>query len=54
MGLASFADAVDCAAANNGLKRRRMLQRGEFGYPPELAPNIRIKIIFLTRDDCFA
>ena len=49
-GLASFDGAVDCAAANNRLKRRRDNQ-GEFGFAPEFALNIRIKTIFLTRNE---
>jgi hypothetical protein len=35
-GLPSFEVAVDCAAANNRLKRRRENQ-GEFGFAPEFA-----------------
>jgi hypothetical protein len=41
-GLASFDAAIDCAAANNRLKRRRKA-RANFRFAPELALNIRIK-----------
>ena len=41
-GLASFDAAVDCAVANNRLKRRREA-RANFRFAPELALNIRIK-----------
>jgi hypothetical protein len=51
-GLASFDAAVDCAAANNGLKRRRLDRgQGEFGFAPGLAFNIRIRSTFSTRSD---
>jgi hypothetical protein len=52
-GLASFDAAIDCAAANNRLKRRRepISSQSEFGFAPGLALNFRIKTIFLTRND---
>jgi hypothetical protein len=49
IGLAGFTEPVDCAPANNGLKRRRIVRRGEFRLPPGFA-QITIKSIFPTRD----
>jgi len=46
--LASFDTALDCASANNRLKRRRVKSsRGGFGFAPEFALNISIEDHFL-------
>jgi hypothetical protein len=50
-GLASFDEALDCVAPNNRLKRRRVIEPGEFRLAPGLALNIRIRTIFLTRSE---
>jgi hypothetical protein len=50
--LGSFDEAVDCAIANNRLKRRGGIsEQGEFGNKPQLAHNIRSKTIFLARSE---
>jgi len=50
--LASFYRALDCAAANNRLKRRSdNIEPGPIQVLPEMALNISIKTIFLTRTD---
>jgi hypothetical protein len=47
-GLASFDAAVDCAAANNRLKRRKVgSNRSEFGFAPEFAFTISNQDNFL-------
>jgi hypothetical protein len=51
-GLGSFDAAIDCAAANNGLKRRVLLRgRANFRLAPELALTIRNWTTFLTRSE---
>jgi hypothetical protein len=47
--LESFVEALDCTAANNGLKRRSdtLSNQGEFGFAPEFAFNISIEDHFL-------
>jgi hypothetical protein len=53
--LESFDEAVDCAVANNRLKRLREHQKqGGFGSGPEFALNIRIKAIFLMRSQALS
>jgi hypothetical protein len=50
--LESFYQALDCAAANNRLKRRSdSIEPGSIQVLPEMTLNINIETIFLTRTD---